>query len=262
MASGQGSGDGFRKCIRLAMILANLLILIGAFSILAVGIWTIVDKSYLQDLMRNKLYMSAAYVLIAVGAITIILSLIGCLGSFTEKRLLLLAYFLFVLLMFVVLLLGGAFAYVFREQIKNNMKPAMMDTIRDYDPSKPENPITKAWDATQNKLQCCGISTNNTGLNRPWKSWKTNLIINSGEASAKVPASCCKLDENGAKVDCSSENPVDEDKIFTKDCFGEAVVFVKGHAVIIGGVAMGIAAIMILGMVFAICLYKLIARST
>merc|ERR1712109_251160 len=129
--------------------------------------------------------------------------------------------------MFVVLLLGGAFAYVFREQIKNNMKPAMMDTIRDYDPSKPENPITKAWDATQNKLQCCG-----------------------------------KLDENGAKVDCSSENPVDEDKIFTKDCFGEAVVFVKGHAVIIGGVAVGIAAIMILGMVFAICLYKLIKRST
>ena len=33
------------------------------------------------------------------------------------------------------------------------MKPAMMDTIRDYDPSKPENPITKAWDATQNKVQ-------------------------------------------------------------------------------------------------------------
>ena len=61
----------------------------------------------------------------------------------------------------------------------------------------------------------------------------------------QVPASCCKLDENGAKVDCSSENPVDEDKIFTKDCFGEAVVFVKGHAVIIGGVAVGIAAIMV-----------------
>ena len=50
---------------------------------MVVGIWTIVDKSYLEVLMRNKLYMSAAYVLIAVGAITIILSLIGCLGSLT-----------------------------------------------------------------------------------------------------------------------------------------------------------------------------------
>merc|ERR1712020_158847 len=32
--------------------------------------------------MRNSLYMSAAYTLIAVGAITIIISFLGCMGSF------------------------------------------------------------------------------------------------------------------------------------------------------------------------------------
>ena len=67
------------------LIIILLFFQIGAFSVLAVGIWTIVDKSYLEILMRNKLYMSAAYVLIAVGAITIILSVIGCLGSFTVR---------------------------------------------------------------------------------------------------------------------------------------------------------------------------------
>ena len=50
---------------------------------MGVGIWTAVDKSYLEILMRNELYMSAAWVLVAVGAITIILSLIGCTGSLT-----------------------------------------------------------------------------------------------------------------------------------------------------------------------------------
>jgi len=261
MGSGQGTGDGFRKCIRLAMILANTLILIGAFAVLAVGIWTIVDKSYLEILMRNQLYMSAAYVLIAVGAITIILSLIGCLGSFTEKRVLLLGYFVFVLLMFVVLLVGGVFAYVFRAQITSNMKPEMIATIREYDPSLTDDPLTKAWDATQNKLQCCGISTNVT-LSRPWESWFVNKRINSGNADKKVPASCCKLDASGAKVDCTSSDTVDEDRIFTSDCFAAALVFVRGHAVVIGGVAVSIAAIMILGMVFSISHYKLIARST
>ena len=49
---------------------------------MAVGIWTIVDKSYLENVMRNSLYMSAAYTLIAVGAITIIISFLGCMGSF------------------------------------------------------------------------------------------------------------------------------------------------------------------------------------
>ena len=56
---------------------------IGALSVMGVGIWTAVDKSYLEILMRNELYMSAAWVLVAVGAITIILSLIGCTGSLT-----------------------------------------------------------------------------------------------------------------------------------------------------------------------------------
>jgi len=253
-------GDSFRKCIRLAMIVANILILIGALAVMAVGIWTIMDKSYLEVLMRNQLYMSAAYVMIAVGAITIVLSLIGCLGSMTEKRILLLAYFIFVLLMFVVLLLGGVFAYVFRQQIADNMKPEMMATIRDYDPNAKSDPITKAWDATQNKLFCCGIDTNVTN-GRPWESWFTNKRINSGPADKKVPASCCKLDASGAKVDCASSNPVDEDRIYTSDCFASALVFLKGHAVIIGGVAVGIASVMILGMALSICHYKLIAKS-
>ena len=32
------------------------------------------------------------------------------------------------------------------------MKPEMMATIRDYDPSKTSDPITKAWDSTQIKV--------------------------------------------------------------------------------------------------------------
>merc|ERR1711963_1380938 len=133
--------------------------------------------------MRNELYMSAAWVLVAVGAITIILSLIGCTGSlivgnmkqiqknwielmiisFQEKRLLLLFYFIFVLLMFVVLLIGGVLAYVFRDQIASTMKPEMLQTIKEYQPALAANdPITRAWDATQNKLECCGVETNST----------------------------------------------------------------------------------------------------
>ena len=54
---------------------------VGALTVMAVGIWTIVDKSYLENIMRNPLYMSAAYTLTAVGAITIIISFLGCMGS-------------------------------------------------------------------------------------------------------------------------------------------------------------------------------------
>jgi len=242
------------------MVLVNLLILFGALAVLGVGIWTAVDKSYLEILMRNQLYMSAAWVLVAVGAMTIILSLIGCTGSLTEKRLLLLFYFIFVLLMFVVLLIGGVLAYVFRHQIASTMKPEMLVTAREYNPGLAKDPITRAWDATQNKLECCGVETNAT-INRPWEAWFTNKYINSGSADRKVPQSCCKLDANGAQVDCHLDNPVDIERIYTSDCFAAALIFVKGHSIVVGGVAVGIAAIMILGMVFSICHYKLIAES-
>ena len=32
------------------------------------------------------------------------------------------------------------------------MKPEMIATIREYDPSLTDDPLTKAWDATQNKV--------------------------------------------------------------------------------------------------------------
>ena len=46
-------------------------------------------------------------------------------------------------------------------------------------------------------------------------------------------------------MDCASKNPVDLDEIYQNDCFVEAVVFVRGHATIIGGVAVAIASIMV-----------------
>lgn len=228
---------------------------------MAVGIWTVVDKSYLEDIMRNSLYMSAAYTLIAVGAITIIISFLGCMGSLSENRILLLTYFVFVLLLFVVLLIGGVLAYVFRNQIASNMRPEMVRAIVSYDPALPNDPITKAFDAIQNNLKCCGIETNST-VGRPWEAWFKNTKINSGSADNKVPESCCKLDANGAKADCTSSNEVDVDRIYTSDCFAVALLFVQDHAVVIGGVAVGIAAIMILGMIFSIIHYKLIEKST
>ena len=38
------------------------------------------------------------------------------------------------------------------------MKPEMMATIRDYDPSNTSDPITKAWDSTQNKVRFRNIT--------------------------------------------------------------------------------------------------------
>ena len=37
-------------------------------------------------------------------------------------------------------------------QVENTMRPEMLYTINEYDPNKPDHPMTKAWDDTQSKV--------------------------------------------------------------------------------------------------------------
>ena len=46
------------------------------------------------------------------------------------------------------------------------MRPEMLFTINEYDPNKPDHPITSAWDDTQSK-----VLTENTDIN----SFETNI---------------------------------------------------------------------------------------
>lgn len=250
------------KCgssIRWSLVIVNILVLVGGIAVLAVGIWTLVDKSYIEMLLRNNLFMSAAYIMIIGGAISACLSLIGFIGALKETKCLLLTYFILVFLIFVVLLIGGVLGYVFRHQVESTMRPEMLYTISQYNPNNPSDPITKAWDDTQSQLKCCGVRKHRDSTENPWDAWKQNKDVNSGEADKKVPKSCCIVNESTMKVeDCHMENPVDENHIYQKDCFAVGLSFVRGHTTTISSISIGIACIMILGMVLSLMLFKLI----
>jgi len=57
---------------------------------MAIGIWTIVDHAYMEQLLGTNLYMSAAYILIATGIIVILVSFFGCMGAVKEIKCMLL----------------------------------------------------------------------------------------------------------------------------------------------------------------------------
>lgn len=53
---------------------------------MSLGIWTVVDKSFANDLLGTNLYAGAVYVLIATGLLVVLISCLGCLGSVKEVR--------------------------------------------------------------------------------------------------------------------------------------------------------------------------------
>ena len=107
---------------------------------------------------------------------------------------LLLTYVVFVFLFFVILIIGGVLAYIFREQAVNTIQAEMIADIRAYDPDNRDDIVTRAWDQTQKKLGCCGLMTEK--VTESWQMWRFNRILNPGaEDSLVVPLSCCVTDK-------------------------------------------------------------------
>merc|ERR1719419_1771799 len=133
--------------------------------------------------------MNSAYIIVISSCIILFLSMFGCFAAFKEVKCLLLTYFVFMLLLFIILLVGGILAYIFREQVSNTIQAEMIHDIRNYNPADPDNRITKAWDETQKQLSCCGLMTEQVSLS--WEMWRYNKFLNPTSEFSVVPSSCC-----------------------------------------------------------------------
>jgi len=255
---GSGNLDGCGNCAKWSLVVTNLFILAAGISVISVGVWTYMDKAFMEVLLRNNLYMSATYIMIGTGCVAIVLAVLGCVGALKEIKAGLLTYFVLLFLLFVILVVAGILGYMFRSQISKNLRPEMKYTVTQYNPEKPNSPITAAWDNTQKHLNCCGLSVLNSDQ-PPWLIWRGNHALNSGDADSRVPDSCCLINDDGKREECvDSSNKVDENRIHTRDCFQAGLEFVQSHALVLASVAVAAAAVLTSGMVFSISLFKLI----
>ncbi|XP_018326784.1 CD151 antigen [Agrilus planipennis] len=229
--------DGCGNFMKYGLFIINLIIFIGAVVIVGLTIWTIVDKSFANELLGTNLYSGAIYVLLITGILISLVSCFGCFGAIKEVRCMLMTYFIVIFIVFVTMLLGGILGYVFREKVGITMRNAMVSSIPSYGRVKS---VTNAWDETQHRLQCCGIYS--------YRDWQNN-----------IPDSCCKEPVEGKRQRC--QLMFEQQNSFTlyqRGCLNVTVDFVKDHAAVIGGAGIGVACLMIVGMIFSIALFKLI----
>jgi len=236
-------------CARWMVIQSNVLISICGFVLLALSIWTIDDKLFLDELLRNKLYLNTTYIILISSCIIILLSFFGCFAAVKEVKFLLLTYFIFMLLLFVILSVGGILAYIFREQVSNTIQAEMIHDIRNYDPTDPHNPVTKAWDETQMKLSCCGLMTEQ--VSSAWEMWRYNKILNPSSKYSIVPSSCCLPQE-----ECVQKNSTLTEKVHQGDCMVLALEYVVAHFSTIGGAALTVSCFLMLGMMSSMSMFR------
>jgi tetraspanin-11 len=225
--------DGCGQCMKYSMFIANFIIFVGGITVLGIGIWTLVDKAFMNELLGTNLFLGAVYILIATGAIISLIAFFGCLGALKEIKCMLLTYFMIVFLIFVTMLVGGILGYVFREKVHTTMEQEMRSTVRLYTTNRA---VKRAWDDTQERLKCCGVTS--------YEDWKT-----------KIPESCCRIHSEYSSFGSCLDLP---GNIFTLGCLDITEKFVKDHAAIIGGAGIGVACLMLLGMIFSCALFKMI----
>ncbi|NXH17260.1 CD82 protein, partial [Bucco capensis] len=249
-------GSGCLKVTKYFLFLFNLLFLILGAVILGFGIWILADKtSFIAVLqMSSPSLKTGAYVLLGVGALTMLMGFLGCLGAVNEIRCLLGLYFTCLMAILITQVAAGLVIYFQKETLKEELSNIVGNLIEDYDPSNDEERnLQDAWDYVQAQIACCGW----TGA----KDWENNKLLLNRSLSA-YPCSCsnsskelqverafCELDVNGTVT--SAAWPVHQ-----QGCVEGVEKWLKDNLGVILGVCTGVAVIELLGMILSISLCK------
>ena len=233
-------------CMKYLLFAFNLVFWIAGISVFAVGIWSRVAAKDYEVLLGDNDVDKAANILIAAGVLVLIIGIIGCCGAIKENKCCLLLYSLLVFVIFILEIAAGIMAYRNRDKMEEEVTKAITTTvIKEY--GNPKNSkVTKAINFAQEQIKCCGAVN--------YKDWKHSYWGNHTAKTDEVPFSCCK---NNDITNCTTA-PLKPENIYQEGCIEGMKDWAKEHLVVIGGIGVGIAIIQILGMVFAICLFRAI----
>lgn len=117
--------------------------------LLALGVWTVSDRSFVERLLGISLYVASAVALIIAGTIVCVISLLGSLGAYKEVKAMLKAYFCILLVISVVILAIGSLGFVFRSELDDRLQREMQLSMKLYGN---DTRVTDAWDYLQTSV--------------------------------------------------------------------------------------------------------------
>lgn len=230
-------------CLKYLLFTFNLLFWLAGGAVMAVGLWTIVEKSDYISLLSSSYYSVSAYILIAAGGIVVMTGIIGCCATLTETKSLLIVYFVLLLCIFLLEITAGVLAYInyqeLDEELKQNLKETM---VMKYQQSGEES-VTKAVDKLQQQFMCCGSNSSS--------DWSDSVWIKAAGNDRLVPDSCCKTPSDN----CGRRDHPSNIYNVEGGCITKLEDYILSQLQILGAVGIGIAFLQLVGMMFTCCLY-------
>lgn len=213
--------------IKYLLFIFNFIFALCGLAILIVGVLVhIEDKKYINEmdgLTDNLTFQSIA--LIVIGSIIFIIAFFGCCGAIRESHCMVIT---FASLLLTILIIQVAIAIYTFVALKNadeiNFKEEYKTKVFDkYNSSEETKELVNL---IQKELECCGVDSYN-------------------DFNGNIPGSCCGK---------NSSDTCHQQDAYHRGCVIALKDFFKYASAIVGGIALGIAAIELIGIIFALCL--------
>ncbi|XP_070817598.1 tetraspanin-1 [Chaetodon trifascialis] len=227
--------------VKLMMVLFNLLIFLGGLTLLAMGIWVSVDGSSFLQLLgpfssQAMQFVNVGFFCIAIGAVLVLLGLLGCCGAHKESKCLLLTFFSIVLIIFIAEVAAGVVALAYSSFAEGILRAWATPALQKDYGSDPV--VTKIWNSTMTELKCCGFTNFTDFVGSEFEK----------ENGGSLPPSCCWTHS----APCT---PAEAERSAVQGCFEHILQNLKEHANVVGGIAAGIGVLEIAAMIVSMYLY-------
>ncbi|XP_053235619.1 CD82 antigen-like [Podarcis raffonei] len=232
----------------------HLFFVLGAM-LMGSGLWLLFDKRNFITILQistSTMYI-VPYTLIGVGAVTMVMGFLGCVGAFSGSRCFLGLYFLGLLLLLVAQATTFLLIYHRAKAMKEKTPTFVLHLIRYYDLRHETNRSAMlAWDYFQSKMSCCG-----------WigpENWKLNLFLQQRNYTL-YPCSCgVNATSSDAAIGfcplAAPSDAFDSWPVRKTGCVVSARKWFQENNEVIIGVCAAVSLTEVLGMVLSVCLCK------
>ncbi|XP_076163654.1 tetraspanin 6 isoform X2 [Ptiloglossa arizonensis] len=213
------------ECIKWLLFVFNFLFAVCGLAILAISIVAHLQlKSVTEGINTNIVF--PVITLMVIGSIIFVISFFGCCGAIRESHCMTITFASF--LLFLLLIQVSVAVYAFVAVVKNDN--TQIDIVGGYrkifDQYYTQSEDRILVDEIQNALHCCGVDS-------------------PKDFTGTIPASCCGKLGNET---CSAGTE------YSNGCGKEILRALEYAGSVLGGVAIGIAVVELIGIVFALCL--------
>ncbi|XP_054998185.1 tetraspanin-11 [Sorex araneus] len=246
MAQDKGEQDDWLLVyLKYLLFVFNFFFWAGGAAVLALGVWTLVEKSSYLGVLASSTFAASACILILAGGLVMLTGFLGFRAVVREDRGCLSTYFCLLLVIFLVELVAGVLAHVYYQRLSEELRLHLTRTLVENYGQPQAAEITASMDRLQQDFRCCGSNSS--------ADWRLSAYVRSPEAQGRrVPDSCCKtvVPRCGRRVHPSNIYQVEG------GCISKLEQFLADHLLLMGAVGIGVACLQICGMVLTCSLHR------